>query len=55
MVGLGPFSSLFLVRTERNTKSKFSLKSVQFPVVFEGGVSRQQGRMSYECVKYAYL
>lgn len=54
-IGLGSFSSLSLVHTESNTKSTFALKSVQLPVVFEGGVSRQQGRMSYECVKYAYL
>lgn len=55
MIVLGCFKSLYLVRTEGNTESRFALKSVQLPVAFEGGVSRQQGRMSYECVKYAYL
>lgn len=55
MIGLGSFSSLSLVHTERNTESRFGLKSVQLPVVYEGGVSRRQGRMSYECVKFAYL
>lgn len=54
MIGLG-FFVFILVHTERSTKSMFALKSVWLPVAFEGGVSRRQGKMLYECVKYAYL